>query len=71
MIFIEDYLFVFVLIRYNSGGKQFSPVPTKHFSVQCDAITIQSSYWQNRKTSVNNNNQVLQSSALQINNFNK
>ena len=31
--------------RYNSGGKQFSPVPTKHFSVQCDAVTIHSVFW--------------------------
>lgn len=37
--------------RYNSGGKQFSPVPTKHFSVQCDAVTIHSVYWGTRKAS--------------------
>jgi hypothetical protein len=37
--------------KYNSGGKQFSPVPTKHFSVQCDAVTIHSVYWASRKTS--------------------
>ena len=26
-------------------------MPTKHFSVQCDAVTIHSIYWQSRKTS--------------------
>jgi hypothetical protein len=34
-----------VCLRYNSGGKQFSPVPTKHLSVQCDAVTIHSVFW--------------------------
>jgi hypothetical protein len=40
-----------LFFRYNSGGKQFSPVPTKHFSVQCDAVTIHSVYWATRKVS--------------------
>lgn len=40
--------------KYNSGGKQFSPVTTKHLSIQCDAITIHSQYWQTRKTSAAN-----------------
>ncbi len=26
-------------------------MPTKHFSVQCDAVTIHSVYWQARKAS--------------------
>ena len=39
------------MFRYNSGGKQFSPVPTKHFSVQCDAVTILSHFWATRKQS--------------------
>lgn len=37
--------------KYNSGGKQFSPVQTKHLSIQCDAVTIHSAYWQTRKAS--------------------
>ncbi|CAF3984954.1 unnamed protein product [Rotaria sordida] len=31
--------------KYNNGSKQFSPVPIKSFSVQCDAITILNNYW--------------------------
>jgi len=37
--------------RYNSGARQFSKVPTKHFSVQCDGVAIHSVYWNNRKPS--------------------
>lgn len=40
--------------KYNSGGKQFSKVPTKHFSVQCDAVTIHNIYWGQRKASSTN-----------------
>lgn len=31
--------------KYNNGSKQFSQVPTKSFSVQCDAVTIFNNYW--------------------------
>jgi hypothetical protein len=31
--------------KYNNGSKQFSQVPMKSFSVQCDAITISNNYW--------------------------
>lgn len=31
--------------KYNNGSKQFSQVPIKSFSVQCDAITIFNNYW--------------------------
>jgi hypothetical protein len=31
--------------KYNNGSKQFSQVPIKSFSVQCDAITILNNYW--------------------------
>ncbi|RNA31308.1 patronin isoform X5 [Brachionus plicatilis] len=46
--------------KYNSGGKQFSPVQTKHLSIQCDGVTIHSAYWQTRKASnpVTNVNQM-------------
>lgn len=55
-----------LIFRYNSGGKQFSPVPTKHFSVQCDAVTIHSAYWQTRKAS----NPITNVSNLMLNNSN-
>lgn len=31
--------------KYNNGSKQFSQVPIKSFSVQCDAVTISNNYW--------------------------
>lgn len=31
--------------KYNNGSKQFTRVPIKSFSVQCDAITIASHHW--------------------------
>lgn len=31
--------------KYNHGSKQFSQVPIKSFSVQCDAIIIMNHYW--------------------------
>jgi hypothetical protein len=31
--------------KYNNGSKKCSQVPTKSFSVQCDAITISNNYW--------------------------
>jgi hypothetical protein len=31
--------------KYNHGSKQFSHVPIKSFSVQCDAITILNNHW--------------------------
>ena len=31
--------------KYNNGSKQFSQVPIKSFSVQCDAVTISNQYW--------------------------
>ena len=34
-----------VFYKYNNGSKQFSPVPIKSFSVQCDAVTIGNQYW--------------------------
>jgi len=31
--------------KYNNGSKQFTQVPIKSFSVQCDAVTILNNYW--------------------------
>ena len=31
--------------KYNNGSKQFSQLPIKSFSVQCDAITISNQHW--------------------------
>jgi hypothetical protein len=36
--------------KYNNGSKQFSQVPIKSFSVQCDAITILNHYWTQQST---------------------
>ncbi|CAF0704892.1 unnamed protein product [Brachionus calyciflorus] len=63
--------------KYNSGGKQFSPVQTKHLSIQCDALTIHSAYWQTRKASnpVTNVNQMTSNLGVlnhtQYSNFNQ
>ncbi|CAF2927538.1 unnamed protein product [Rotaria sp. Silwood2] len=38
--------------KYNNGSKQFSQVPMKSFSVQCDAITILNSYWTQQSAAV-------------------
>jgi calmodulin-regulated spectrin-associated protein len=35
--------------RYNSGGKCFAQVHTKHLTVTCDAFTIHNSLWQGKK----------------------
>ena len=35
--------------RYNSGGKNFNEVHTKHLTVTIDAITIHSQLWSGKK----------------------
>lgn len=35
--------------RYNSGGKCFSQIHTKHLTVTIDAFTIHNSLWQGKK----------------------
>ncbi|KAL7016579.1 hypothetical protein ACKWTF_010065 [Chironomus riparius] len=37
--------------KYNSGGKCFAQVHTKHLTVTCDAFTIHNSLWQGKKAS--------------------
>ncbi|CRL08076.1 CLUMA_CG020974, isoform B [Clunio marinus] len=37
--------------KYNSGGKCFAQVHTKHLTVTCDAFSIHNSLWQGKKTS--------------------
>lgn len=38
--------------RYNSGGKCFSQVHTKHLTVTIDAFTIHNSLWQGKKVAM-------------------
>ncbi|CAB3360068.1 Hypothetical predicted protein [Cloeon dipterum] len=40
--------------KYNSGGKCFSQVHTKHLTVTIDAFTIHNSLWQGKKVSLPN-----------------
>ena len=40
--------------RYNSGGKCFSQVHTKHLTVTIDAFTIHNSLWQGKKMNLPN-----------------
>ncbi|CAH2005388.1 unnamed protein product [Acanthoscelides obtectus] len=40
--------------KYNSGGKCFSQVHTKHLSVTIDAFTIHNSLWQGKKVNLPN-----------------
>lgn len=44
----------FVCCRYNSGGKCFSQVHTKHLTVTIDAFTIHNSLWQGKKVNLPN-----------------
>ncbi|CAF1387872.1 unnamed protein product [Adineta ricciae] len=34
--------------KYNSGGKRFTNIPIKHFSIQCDAVIIHNEFWQKK-----------------------
>lgn len=36
--------------KYESGGKQFVEIHSKHLSATIDALTIQDRFWQNKKT---------------------
>lgn len=38
--------------RYNSGGKCFSQIHTKHLTVTIDAFTIHNSLWQGKKVNM-------------------
>ncbi|XP_054724828.1 calmodulin-regulated spectrin-associated protein 1-like [Uloborus diversus] len=38
--------------KYNSGGKSFTQIHTKHLTATIDAFTIQNSLWQGKKTTV-------------------
>jgi len=40
--------------RYNSGGKCFAQVHTKHLTVTIDAFTIHNSLWQGKKANYPN-----------------
>lgn len=41
-----------LIFRYNSGGKCFSQVHTKHLTVTIDAFTIHNSLWQGKKVAM-------------------
>lgn len=43
-----------ICFRYNSGGKCFSQVHTKHLTVTIDAFTIHNSLWQGKKVNLPN-----------------
>lgn len=45
---------LFFLPRYNSSGKCFSQVHTKHLTVTIDAFTIHNSLWQGKKVNLPN-----------------
>jgi hypothetical protein len=50
MILHLEYFIVFVFFyRYNSGGKCFSQVHTKHLTVTIDAFTIHNALWQGKR----------------------
>ena len=37
--------------KYNSGGKKFTKIHTKHLTVTIDAFTIHNSLWMGKKSS--------------------
>jgi len=41
--------------KYNSGGKRFTNIPIRHFSIQCDAVIIHNDFWQKKPSSSINN----------------
>lgn len=45
-------LFPNLFYRYNSGGKCFSQIHTKHLTVTIDAFTIHNSLWQGKKVNL-------------------
>ena len=38
-----------LIFRYNSGGKKFTKIHTKHLTVTIDAFTIHNSLWLGKK----------------------
>lgn len=53
--FLEFYslnLDILLSRRYNSGGKCFSQVHTKHLTVTIDAFTIHNSLWQGKRVAL-------------------
>ena len=39
-----------IYYKYNSGGKKFTQIHTKHLTATIDAFTIQNSLWLGKKT---------------------
>lgn len=50
----EKFRFIYAIFRYNSGGKCFSQIHTKHLTVTIDAFTIHNSLWQGKKVNLPN-----------------
>lgn len=48
---VEDFMYD-KFFKYNSGGKCFSQVYTKHLGVTIDAFTIHNSLWQGKKVNM-------------------
>ena len=42
--------FFFSVYRYNSGGKKFTKIHTKHLTVTIDAFTINNNLWLGKKS---------------------
>ncbi|CAF4899057.1 unnamed protein product [Rotaria sp. Silwood1] len=53
--------------KYNNGSKQFSQVPIKSFSVQCDAITILNNYWTQQSAATKRTTPTAAAAALPTN----
>ena len=51
--FAQEYpriwIFIFYLLRYNSGGKKFTKIHTKSLTVTIDAFTIHNALWLGKK----------------------
>ncbi|XP_037032835.1 patronin isoform X7 [Bradysia coprophila] len=48
---VDEYMFD-KFFKYNSGGKCFSQIHTKHLTVTIDAFTIHNSLWQGKKVNM-------------------
>ena len=45
----KKLIFPFIYYRYNSGGKKFTKIHTKHLTVTIDAFTIHNALWLGKK----------------------
>lgn len=54
LLIVPSLINIFYYFRYNSGGKCFSQIHTKHLTVTIDAFTIHNSLWQGKKVNLPN-----------------